>query len=83
MVQSHVRSARVGYHIRPDVISAVLSASYRLARPLPEYIYNPIISASLRRPLPPLVALHLCRVSTVFILPEYLLPTVPVVFVVL
>ena len=81
-VQSRVRSDGVVCHLQPFVSTTVRYASYCSIRPTSSSLCHPIISASLCRPSPPLVALHLCRVSTVFILPEYLLPTVPVVFVV-
>ena len=63
-VQSYVRSAGVGCLPRPAFITAVRSTSYYMARSPPSSILHPITSASLRRPLPPFVALHLCRVST-------------------
>ena len=54
----------VGYHLRPAVSTAVRLASYRLAHPTPSSLYHPIISAPLCCHSPPLVALHIRRIST-------------------
>ena len=64
LVQSRVRSSGVGYHLQPTIFITVRSASYHPARPTPSPLRHPIISASLCRLLPPLVALHLHCIST-------------------
>ena len=78
-VQSRVRYARLGYHLRPVISTAVCSMSYHLAQPIKSSLRHPIISVSLCRPLSPCISAASPPAATVFIVPEYLPPTVPVV----
>ena len=63
-VRSCVCSARVVYHLQPDVSTVVCYESYHLFRPTPSSLCHPIISASLFCPFTSLVPLHPCRIST-------------------